>query len=60
MRLLPLEGQRSLWMLALDRFHVDLVLERWVVEPVLAVARAVDRVERALARPLDSGESESP
>ncbi|MGE0709645.1 MAG: proton-conducting transporter membrane subunit [Planctomycetota bacterium] len=47
-----------LWVLALDRFHVDLMLERFVVGPVMALARGLDRWERRCARTLGDASPE--
>lgn len=40
--------RRFLYRLALERFAVEATLERWIIRPILATARAIDRVERAL------------
>jgi len=47
----PLRGPLGLWLyrLALERGHVEDLLDRAVVTPFLALARALDRAERWLA-----------
>lgn len=41
-------GRRFLYRLALERFAVEASLERWLVRPMLAASRRLDRLERAL------------
>ena len=45
-RLLPAALQRRLYGLALDRFGLDAAVDRLVVRPVLALARALDDLDR--------------
>jgi NADH-quinone oxidoreductase subunit L len=45
----PEPQRRALFALALDRFHVDAMLEYWLVRPVLSVGSRTERFERAWA-----------
>lgn len=52
---LPSGVRIALYRFALDRRTLDRQLDRWIARPVLALARALDRVERAGARFLSGG-----
>lgn len=46
---LPVSARRALYTLAVERFHIDTVLEYLVVRPLLGAGRRTERIERAWA-----------
>jgi NADH-quinone oxidoreductase subunit L len=47
--MLPPRVRDALYRSAVERFHVDTILERWIVRPVLGFARGAEALERRLS-----------
>jgi NAD(P)H-quinone oxidoreductase subunit 5 len=59
-RLLPRGAERALFRFALERAHLDTLLDRWIVAPLLAVLGRLDALERRVARALAGGSGGRP
>jgi hypothetical protein len=58
-RILPTSVTDRLYALALEDFLLDVLIEQYVLSPILALSRAADRVDRAWSAWISGGKSDS-